>query len=56
MNTRLETLGRKLDQIGYTLVKAIDPVDGGEIVVLDWDQVDGLVSDYEERLNAALLS
>lgn len=47
----LTDLGKHLDNMGWTLTYAIDPVDGSKIVVLDWSQVAGLVSDYEEMLN-----
>lgn len=48
----LDELAEKLDQYGYTLTKAIDPVDGEEILVLGWVQIKWLVNDHEGQVKA----
>lgn len=46
----LNELSKKLDDMGWTLHYANDPVDGSRIVVLEWNEVAGLIADYEEGL------
>lgn len=46
----LDELGKKLDNMGWELRYAQDPVDGSDIEVMDWTEVAGLVADYEDGL------
>ncbi|QDK03264.1 hypothetical protein SEA_ROMAN_22 [Microbacterium phage Roman] len=43
----VETIGKKLDAMGWTLVNMGDPVTGDPTPALDWQQVAGLVGDFE---------
>ncbi|QIG58567.1 hypothetical protein SEA_HUBBS_22 [Microbacterium phage Hubbs] len=43
----VETIGKKLDAMGWTLVNMGDPVTGDPTPALDWQQVAGLVDDFE---------
>jgi len=52
MSVNIKALGEKLDQMGWTLTYADDPVDGQRIVVLDAYQVAGLVQDYEDIISS----
>lgn len=45
---KMDELAKKLDEMGWALTYALDPVDGSRIVVLVWNEVAGLVADYEE--------
>ncbi|WNM66155.1 hypothetical protein SEA_DEJAVU_23 [Microbacterium Phage DejaVu] len=46
----VETIGKKLDAMGWTLVNMGDPVTGDPTPALDWQQVAGLVGDFEEAI------
>ncbi|QDH92173.1 hypothetical protein SEA_PHILLYPHILLY_22 [Microbacterium phage PhillyPhilly] len=47
----VETIGKKLDAMGWTLVNMGDPVTGDPTPALDWEQVAGLVGDFEEAID-----
>ncbi|QDH48029.1 hypothetical protein LUPINE_21 [Microbacterium phage Lupine] len=46
----VETIGKKLDAMGWTLVNMGDPVTGDPTPALDWEQVAGLVGEFEEAI------
>lgn len=46
----VEELGQKLDAMGWTLINMGDPVTGDPLPALDWQQVAGLVRDFEEAI------
>lgn len=52
----LDELGKKLDEMGWTLVNMGDPVTGDPLAALDWEQVSGLVQNFEDAIKSHRLA
>lgn len=42
--SRVEEVGKRLDELGITLINFRDPVDGSEVPAIDWQQIEILLN------------